>query len=68
MAENDGPNGPSRPNKPSGPRGPNSHWPEYVQFLFVVGLTVLFLMLAVTMRRHHFMRGELYQQSHPEDR
>jgi hypothetical protein len=48
--------------------GPNSRWPEYVQFLFVVGLTVLLLLLAVSMQRHHFMRGELYQRSHPEDR
>jgi hypothetical protein len=62
MAENGGPSGPNKSSRP------NSRWPEYVQFLFVVGLTVLFLLLAVTMRRHHFMRGELYQQSHPEER
>jgi hypothetical protein len=47
---------------------PNSRWPDYVQFLTVVVVTVLFLLLAVSMSRHHFMRGELYQQSHPEDR
>lgn len=61
MAENrkDGPNGPGRP---------SSRWPDYVQFLTVVVVTVLFLLLAVSMQRHHFMRGELYQQSHPNDR
>lgn len=47
------------------PGGPNSRWPEYVQFLFVVCLTMLFLLLAVSMQRHHFMQGGLYNQSHP---
>jgi hypothetical protein len=36
-----------------------------VQFAVVVCLTVLFLLLAVSMQRHHFMRGELYKRSHP---
>lgn len=48
-----------------GTRRPRSRWPDVVQFVFVVGLTVLFLLLAVSMRRHHFLRGELYEQSHP---
>jgi hypothetical protein len=39
-----------------------------VQFLFVVGLTVMFLMLAVSMKHHHFLQGSLYGRSHPEDR
>ncbi len=50
-----------------GPGRPNSRWPKYVQFLFVVCLAVLFLLLDVSMQRHHFLRGELYQWSHPED-
>jgi hypothetical protein len=55
----------ARNQDPGDPKGPNSRWPEYVQFVFVVCLTVLFLMLAVSMSRHHFMRGELYQRDHP---
>ena len=51
-------------NKPS---GPNSRWPEYVQFLFVVCLTILFLLLAVSMKRHHFMQGSLYDRTHTPD-
>jgi hypothetical protein len=47
---------------------PVSRWPDYLQFVFVVVLTVVFLLLAVSMKRHHFLRGELYQQSHPYDR
>ena len=63
--------GASRPGIPSGPRkamargGPNSRWPQYVQFLVVVAVTVLFLLLAVSMQRHHFMNGEFYDRSHP---
>jgi hypothetical protein len=58
------------PNRPTGPGanrpgGPNSRWPPYVQFVFVVVLTVLFLLLAVSMRRHHFGAGELYERNHP---
>jgi hypothetical protein len=82
MAEDRGSNGPggpglSRPGqgKPglsgpgqSRPSGPNSRWPQYVQYLLVVGLTVLFLLLAVSMRRHHFGAGELYERNHPESR
>lgn len=48
-----------------GTRGPRSRWPDVVQFVFVVCLTMLFLLLAVSMQRHHFLRGELYKQSHP---
>jgi hypothetical protein len=65
------PIGASRPGIPSGPRkavargGPNSRWPQYVQFLVVVAVTVLFLLLAVSMQRHHFMNGEFYDRSHP---
>ena len=48
-----------------GTGGPGSRWPDVVQFVFIVCLTVLFLLLAVSMQRHHFLRGELYKQSHP---
>jgi hypothetical protein len=68
------PAGASRPGIPCGPRkavargGPNSRWPQYVQFLVVVTVTVLFLLLAVSMQRHHFMNGEFYGRSQPADR
>ncbi len=68
------PGGAIRPGIPCGPRrrpapeGPNSRWPQYVQFLIVVGVTVLFLLLAVSMQRHHFLNGEFYDRSHPTDR
>jgi hypothetical protein len=58
---------PSGPRKPVAPGGPHSRWPQYVQFLVVVTVTVLFLLLAVCMQRHHFMNGEFYEQSHPTD-
>jgi len=29
-----------------------------VQYLVVVGVTALFLLLAVSMQRHHFLSGE----------
>jgi hypothetical protein len=67
------PVGASRPGIPCGPRkavargGPNSRWPQYVQFLVVVIVSVLFLLLAVSMQRHHFMNGEFYDRSHPAD-
>ena len=32
----------------------NTRWPPYVQFLMVVAVTALFLLLAVSMQRHHF--------------
>ncbi len=35
----------------------NSRWPNYVQYLFVVFLTLLFLSLAVSMKKHHFLSG-----------
>ena len=49
------PIGPRRPVKPG---GPNTRWPQYVQYLVVVGVTALFLLLAVSMQRHHFLSGE----------
>ena len=62
MAEDNGPGGPERPG------GPNSRWPPAVQFLVVAVLTLLFLLLAVSMRRHHFGSGEFYERNHPENR
>jgi hypothetical protein len=59
MAENQGT---GRPN------GPNSRWPDYMQFLAVVVVTVLFLLLAVSMSRHHFLQGELDERNHPAER
>jgi hypothetical protein len=53
---------------PRRPSGPNSRWPQVVQYVFVVLLTVLLLLLAVNMRRHHFGEGELYERNHPESR
>lgn len=63
----------SRPGVPMGPRkqvkpgGPNTRWPQYVQFLAVVTITLLFLLLAVALQRHHFMNGEFYDRSHPSE-
>ena len=59
MAENQGTGRPSRP---------NSRWPDYMQFLAVVVVTVLFLLLAVSMSRHHFFQGELYERNQPTER
>ena len=67
------PAGMSRPGIPCGPRkpmergGPNARWPAYVQALAVVGLTILFLLLAVSMQRHHFLNGEFYGRTHPTE-
>jgi len=55
------------PRKPARPSGPNTRWPPYVQYLVVVGMTALFLFLAISMQRHHFMNGEFYDRSHPTD-
>ena len=55
------------PRKPARPSGPNTRWPPYVQYLVVVGVTALFLFLAISMQRHHFMNGEFYDRSHPVD-
>jgi hypothetical protein len=41
---------------PSG-NGPKQSWPGYVQFLFVVMLTLVFFLLAQGMKRHHFLDG-----------
>ncbi len=46
------------PRKRVRPSGPNTRWPQYVQYLVVVGVTALFLLLAVTMQQHHFFNGE----------
>ena len=69
------PIGHSRPGIPIGPRkqverarGPNTRWPPYIQALVVVGVTVLFLVLAVSMQRHHFLNGEFYGRNQPADR
>jgi hypothetical protein len=39
-----------------------------MQFLAVVVVTVLFLLLAVSMSRHHFLQGELDERNHPAER
>jgi hypothetical protein len=57
----------SGPRKPARSSGPNSRWPPYVQYLVVVGITVLFLLLAVNMQRHHFLSGE-YAKFRSSDR
>jgi hypothetical protein len=45
-----------------------SHWPGYIQFLFVAGLTALFILLAVSMQRNHFLDGALdHRQQHVAD-
>ena len=44
--------------KPVEPGVPHSRWPQYVQYLVVVGVTALFLLLAASMQRHHFFTGE----------
>ncbi len=46
------------PRKRVRPSGPNTRWPQYVQYLVVVGVTALFLLLAVSMQQHHFLSGE----------
>lgn len=48
----------------SGADGPKSPWPGYVQFLFVVMLTVMFFMLALSMKRHHFLDGSQDARTH----
>ncbi len=42
---------------PVGSDGPKSSWPGYIQFLFVVMVTVIFVLLALSMKRHHFLDG-----------
>jgi hypothetical protein len=46
------------PRKPARPSGPNTRWPPIVQYLTVVGITALFLLLAISMQEHHFFNGE----------
>ena len=46
------------PRRPARPSGPNTRWPRYVQYLTVVGITALFLLLAISMQGHHFFNGE----------
>ena len=36
-----------------------SQFPRYIQFLFIAGLTALFILLAVSMQRNHFLDGAL---------
>jgi hypothetical protein len=43
----------------SRPDPTSAHWPGYVRFLFVAGLTLLLILLAVSMQRHHFLDGAL---------
>jgi hypothetical protein len=43
---------------------PGSPWPRYLQFLFVVFLTVMFFWLALSMKRHHFLDGSLDHRPH----
>lgn len=40
-----------------GADGPKSSWPGYIQFLFVVMLVVMFFLLALSMKHHHFLDG-----------
>jgi hypothetical protein len=47
-----------------GADGPKSPWPGYVQFLFVVILTGIFFLLALSMKRHHFLEGSQDARSH----
>ena len=42
---------------PTDAGGPKSSWPGYIQFLFVLMLTVMFVLLALSMKRHHFLNG-----------
>jgi hypothetical protein len=42
-------------------------WPGYIQFLFVVGLVALFILLAVSMQRHHFLDGSLDHRENVAD-
>ncbi len=41
----------------------SSRWPSWVQYLFVAFLTLLFFSLALSMARHHFLRGSHWEQS-----
>jgi hypothetical protein len=45
--------------RPPKPEPKPSHWPGYIQFLFVAGLTALLILLAVSMQRNHFLDGSL---------
>jgi len=68
-----GPGVVSRPGILVGPRrkpkpvGPNTRWPQYVQYMVVAGVTLLFLLLVVSMQRHHFFNGE-HEKFHSADR
>ena len=43
-------------------------WPGYIQFLFVIVLTVMFVLLALSMKHHHFLDGSLdHRQQHTPD-
>lgn len=43
---------------------PNSPLLGYIQFAFVVMLTVMFFLLALSMKRHHFFDGVQNTQIH----
>jgi hypothetical protein len=43
-------------------------WPGFIQFLFVVGLTLMFILLALSMQRHHFLDGSLDHRERAADR
>jgi hypothetical protein len=49
------------------PVEPQSRWPQPVQYLVIVSVTLLFLLLVVSMQRHHFFNGE-HEKFHSADR
>ncbi|HEY5212722.1 MAG TPA: hypothetical protein VIJ38_06855 [Acidobacteriaceae bacterium] len=48
----------------AGTNGRKSPWTVYIQFVFVVMLTVMFFLLALSMNRHHFFDGVQNTQIH----
>ena len=39
--------------------GHQPQWPGYLQFLCVLALTMMFALLAFSMKRHHYLDGSL---------
>lgn len=39
--------------------GQKPQWPGYLQFLCVLALTMMFALLAFSMKRHHYLDGSL---------
>jgi hypothetical protein len=37
--------------------GPKTRWPGYIQFFFVILVSTMFFLLALSMKRHHFFDG-----------